>query len=659
MHCQAPGSSLLVEKHGSSQQLSAASQQHPNVYSVLSPLCEAAHLTKGTHRNALSKHLSFDKTRPFSPETFAPGYRSKNKTFSSSRQDTRMRKNTSFSGSKAVAGSGSALPCTRSEPDTASSYAQSLSFSSLTAQHPLSPTTSNVGTTSPTLSPSGAPAAPKRSSSSDVRRYHARFFSLEKKLERSQSVDITSEKCCDMRGRPPPRKRWRLYCFRFVFVIEPNIPRMGIRYRYRSYGLTQTFEESSVCCGISAENLPSEAGQDPPQLIIFRYSETVAEVRNGMHQLYSQFGPLECLFYIDCLVGCLRIAQLRFLVVVDDSEGVAGFRRNSFASTDSQQRTSADQVKQGAALDAFIYRIKRAYLIPYHVPLEQYSEMCPPPHFSTNWAVREVPGSAALPADMFFDKRSDFLTRDLEPQMSPVNVLSDRYDDTQGQMTRDLPLKKTYNYYSGNQKQNIATGNAEPRRGFTASDSEVSCRLETSKRLKPKRNVLPYSSDFHNPPILVSCLAWSEFGSFRVNDVLGDKIALFKRNIERLLSTSFYFSYDIEITHTLQRKRLLGIPLSAQGWPCDYVERTAFRKTKRKVVVDLLGDLESLENEETDDKEDETSAAEAQRPGVRFVDIADKRFVWNLQLAQSLLSWSIDSRWLVPIIQGKYIITRA
>lgn len=470
----------------------------------------------------------------------------------------------------------------------------------------------------------------------------------------------------DARGRGPAHKRWRLYCFRFAFVIEPNIPHLGIRYRFDADTLAENLGMGHRSLDAPNKTKADDANRDPPQLIIFRYSDAIAEVPNSMHQLYSQFGPLDRLYLIDCLVGCLHIADAKFLVVVGESEGVCGFHRHSFLLADTHSRQLPVALPSTAELDTFVYRIKRACLIPFHLSLQPEPTM----FSASDWISTGAPTAAsAREGSATCDSKDTlpFMSYPGFPASASITpIASDRADGAQCHSSTREPSLHRYvlppsrlRHPAHLQSSDTDHGAGVSRLSATLAPDPLSVEDSDTSTLSAEGN-FDVSCSFR--PFPISHIVWcdSGYGTPQLNFLLGEKLAMYKRNIEKLLSSTFYFSYDLDITHTLQRKRQLGIPFAPQGWPCDYVPATRDSENeqgKKPAPPDLLTDTGSISaaDQAVDEErqEDATPSGNDSDPSsIRFMDIADKRFVWNLQLSQPFLAWSIDSRWLVPVIQG-------
>eukprot|EP00923_Selenidium_pygospionis_P032156 GHVN01056810.1.p1 GENE.GHVN01056810.1~~GHVN01056810.1.p1 ORF type:complete len:1948 (-),score=268.81 GHVN01056810.1:549-6392(-) len=86
-------------------------------------------------------------------------------------------------------------------------------------------------------------------------------------------------------------------------------------------------------------------------------------------------------------------------------------------------------------------------------------------------------------------------------------------------------------------------------------------------------------------------------------------------NIERMLQLGFYYSFDMDITHNLQKKNVTSVVDLPQSPPCLTSAISA-------------GSISPL------------------------VDVADPFFIWNHHLLQPLRDSKIDMRWMIPIIQG-------
>lgn len=428
----------------------------------------------------------------------------------------------------------------------------------------------------------------------------------------------------DRRGRPPLIKRWRLYCFRRVFVIEPNIPRNGIRHNAErilplsqmdrstndnDIGGRSNTPSSSSCSSPSS----SSASLGLPQLIIFRNSDVIVEVPNATHQLYNSFGPLQQLFLIDSLIGQVHIADARFLAVVAESEAVAGISSHSLSS-DRQQK---------GELDSFVYRIQRAWLIPFHLSLENIS--------LRHSSMPNVPRGAAM--GLYYDEMS--LRKHRRPKQQHPTL---RHQHSSGSAT-DFDLNSDRSPRRNSRDDLEARRSSDPFNQpqiSNVSNDNVPSENVPSENV-PNENVPNENIPNENGestaqktlPVTSVEWDWNGFGDAYFNSLLGEKLAGYKQGVEKLLASSFYYSYEFELTHTLQRKRHLGLSFEPQSWPCDFVEDTTYEN-----LLELPSPPEHPKS-------------------ISLMEVADQRFVWNSYLYYPFSAWSVDTRWFTPIMQGR------
>jgi hypothetical protein len=421
----------------------------------------------------------------------------------------------------------------------------------------------------------------------------------------------------------PTFDRWRLYCFRFAFILEPNIPQKGIRY---TYTLSELCRPEGLRCrnDILLDLLEEKNSDNPPLLILFRFTNEVVQTSHYDKTLLERVGYLECVYFIDAFLGCLSIHNTRFLVVVCDSEIVSGFNRNSFQIEHDSTETLETSIE-----DIFIYRIRQSCLIPFNIP------------FSTHFRTLEnrrmySPANNILTCDHrqfsenFVNCRSKTRILDVEPFK---NRLIDR--------ERKFYLENSH-------------------------DELINCHFYKEETSEPERNNLSFRKsltthdllEFSIPahqrvPIMRLQCGDSNVYTTLVYNHLGDKVGNHKQNVENLLATSFYYSYDTDITNTLQRKRQLQIPFYSQKWPCSYdpFKTINHRDHNTGATSPCNCDIKisesvppSVENSENDSV------------NVCLWDVADQRFVWNWELVKPFLNCSIDFRWTVPIIQGINLI---
>ncbi|KAF8820867.1 endonuclease/exonuclease/phosphatase domain-containing protein [Cardiosporidium cionae] len=153
--------------------------------------------------------------------------------------------------------------------------------------------------------------------------------------------------------------------------------------------------------------------------------------------------------------------------------------------------------------------------------------------------------------------------------------------------------------------------------GFFGENSSVRNQLnraaQTDNRIElNQRNASKLSAAISAPKSNVTASAAS--ANSYTADLKGKDIATIGRiiaNIEKALNTGFYYSYDIDITHTLQRKVLGNMSCLPQTPP-------SFEMNKEDCLVNVV----------------------------------DDRFWWNKWMCLPFLHSGVSEQWLVPIMQG-------
>ncbi|KAL8272502.1 hypothetical protein Esti_003625 [Eimeria stiedai] len=105
----------------------------------------------------------------------------------------------------------------------------------------------------------------------------------------------------------------------------------------------------------------------------------------------------------------------------------------------------------------------------------------------------------------------------------------------------------------------------------------------------------------------------------------------FAAAVEKLLSVGFYLSYDLELSHSLQRQHELKLPRCRQALPGFPDARWRF---------------------DTQQQRDEVLFREATWRGFAYTAVADARFFWNHSLLAEWRKANLDPRWNVPLVQG-------
>lgn len=488
----------------------------------------------------------------------------------------------------------------------------------------------------------------------------------------------------DRRGKSPETKRWRLYCFRRVFVVEPNIPHEGIRYNAEKIlPLMRMGREAAPGEGVgsknddAAEQSSSVLSIDLPQLIIYRHTNDIAEVKNGAHQLYKNFGPLEQLFLIDCLIGEVHIDDARFLAVVEKSEVTAGFCSSSFSPASDQPNPPSEYPE---VPDLHVCRVKRAWLIPYHLRLDNLKLRSSPiarvdggnPY--GNDSAASVRPSSRHPAKPLHRRGSFKLRRnevgrarseercegtdgvavlEEEDDGSAEHRSSSTHPESQTDMSGWV-VEGSVDEASSRVDEGV-TDSVDDRRVHRSVNDRNLKRSASSDRRCARRS----SEGSRSVTIPVSSASWDfiGFGCPDFNSLLGEKLANYKQAIEKLLMTSFYYSYDFELTLTFQRKKHLGLSFSRQGWPC-FLKAPLGRANKESshaecvaasTRVDRNSDLlDGLLSEGSRSGSMDSSSAD----DISYMQVADYRFVWNAAGYRPFQEYEVDPKWFTPLIQG-------
>eukprot|EP00914_Ancora_sagittata_P008496 GHVO01016597.1.p1 GENE.GHVO01016597.1~~GHVO01016597.1.p1 ORF type:complete len:1224 (+),score=235.49 GHVO01016597.1:109-3672(+) len=119
-----------------------------------------------------------------------------------------------------------------------------------------------------------------------------------------------------------------------------------------------------------------------------------------------------------------------------------------------------------------------------------------------------------------------------------------------------------------------------------------------------------------NPPPSPALMA-ATAPSIPLQDAFNDYLTC----IEKMLITGFYFSYDMDISHSSQYKFQNRQEDENQQIPCPHFLRPSERR-----------------------KFSQESKA--------FVNLFDRRFFWNLRMCEHVAQWNVDPRWMVPVMQG-------
>lgn len=154
--------------------------------------------------------------------------------------------------------------------------------------------------------------------------------------------------------------------------------------------------------------------------------------------------------------------------------------------------------------------------------------------------------------------------------------------------------------------------------------------------------------------------------------------------VEKLLCSCCYYSYDLELTRSLQNLEGLGVSTRRQKLP-GYAERpggeaVAFWWKYDEGRGGKSGEVNEADRESNcpgEAESDPRGSQEARRPaggrttdgrgeggegshflnyswnGAGLISVADRRFTWNVKLYREWEAAGLDQRWMVPLIQGK------
>ncbi|XP_053991917.1 uncharacterized protein LOC128883508 [Hylaeus volcanicus] len=418
----------------------------------------------------------------------------------------------------------------------------------------------------------------------------------------------------------PTFDRWRLYCFRFAFVLEPNIPEKGIRY---NFALRELCRQEGLCTGDNGlpDFLEENNNDDPPLLILFRFTNEVVQTTHYNKTFLDRVGCLECVYFIDAFLGCLSIHNTRFLVVVCDSEVVSGFNRNSF-----RIEHDAPETLETSNEDMLIYRIRQSCLIPFNIPFTA--------HFGTVENKR-LPSSS-----------NKISTCDQREYLQNIRNCGFNSRGIDVETCNNKLMDKETKLCSDNLSDESIDGIFAKKKTL-----ETTHNNNVLKKSLTDHNLLEFTIPAHQRvPIMRLQSGDSNVYTNLVYNHLGDKIGNHKQNVENLLATSFYYSYDTDITNTLQRKRQLQIPFYSQKWPCSYDPYKTTNQRHQNIKNQFSP---STYIEKTCEKiPSMVDISKNDSVNVCLFDVADQRFVWNWELVKPFLNCSIDFRWTVPIIQG-------
>lgn len=154
--------------------------------------------------------------------------------------------------------------------------------------------------------------------------------------------------------------------------------------------------------------------------------------------------------------------------------------------------------------------------------------------------------------------------------------------------------------------------------------------------------------------------------------------------VEKLLCSCCYYSYDLELTRSLQNLEELGVSISRQKLPGyaespeggavafwgdddgggggtsgEVNEANRIRRRSREGEVDRRGSQGEREPAEGG-VVDRSGGAGGEHnslyydwKGAGLIAVADRRFTWNVQLYREWEAAGLDQRWMVPLIQGE------
>jgi len=120
-----------------------------------------------------------------------------------------------------------------------------------------------------------------------------------------------------------------------------------------------------------------------------------------------------------------------------------------------------------------------------------------------------------------------------------------------------------------------------------------------------------------------------------VQSILTPSVCKIRRNMEIFLSKHHYYSYDINITKSLQNQYLnngyrpAGFPAQSQYYPM-FTEWLLGRDTN-PANLDTVNKMTYIKS---------------------FMDVSESRFVWNTGISGAFEEFNIDKHWLVPVVQG-------
>ncbi|KAH0483056.1 MAG: uncharacterized protein KVP18_003339 [Porospora cf. gigantea A] len=124
-------------------------------------------------------------------------------------------------------------------------------------------------------------------------------------------------------------------------------------------------------------------------------------------------------------------------------------------------------------------------------------------------------------------------------------------------------------------------------------------------------------------------------GAGRLSFYIGERAANLVRGIEKLLSSGFYFSYDIDFSRTLQHRALesasTNLSSRPQMLPCWRAVQTENVDPPPKYILEM-------------------ERTRLNEPS--YVDCWKRQYLWNHHLVTPFIKAGVDLNWLVPITQG-------
>ena len=320
-----------------------------------------------------------------------------------------------------------------------------------------------------------------------------------------------------------------------------------------------------------------------PQLHIYRDgSGAIVEIHSSVHSVpASRLGNLECTFHCDAILGIMTIpcgtSTRRFLATVLKSETVASFPLH-------------------VTLDVSRGDISMPDLSLLDMDLSTAVQSA---HFDDEWAVQ--PERAIMGAKKICLVPFDFPLDRLQSIVFPGGVL-ETYPGVSStpSLLRDEP-------------------------SLLREDGFFADRATSSEPRARPRSFSPMPRVEADEPD----------GAGRLSFYIGERAANLVRGIEKLLSSGFYFSYDVDFSRTLQHRALESASTNLSSRP------------------QMLPCWRAVQTENVDPPPEHIFEMEQTRlKEPSYVDCWERKYLWNHHLVTPFIKAGVDLNWLVPITQG-------